>query len=94
MEVPDLGHSASRGGGEVGNTEAARSGHVSAGSRGSSRNRGAQRPHPRARRCAGVECSLYGWSAAGFAGSDAFNGTQVGAARWGFRFRSRGEPAK
>jgi hypothetical protein len=34
MEVPDLGHSPSRGGGEVGNTEAARSEHVSAGSRG------------------------------------------------------------
>jgi hypothetical protein len=34
MEVPDLAHSPSRGGGEVGNTEEARSEHVSAGSRG------------------------------------------------------------
>jgi hypothetical protein len=34
MEVPDLGHIPSRGGDEVGNTEAARSEHVSAGSRG------------------------------------------------------------
>lgn len=34
MEVPDLGHSPSRGGSEVGNTEAACSEHVSAGTRG------------------------------------------------------------
>jgi hypothetical protein len=34
MEVPDLGHSPSRGGSEVGNTEAARSEYVFAGSRG------------------------------------------------------------
>jgi hypothetical protein len=54
MEVPDLGHSPSRGGGEVGKTEAARSEHVSAGSRGDragtaahsarTRGRGAIRP--------------------------------------------------
>jgi hypothetical protein len=53
MEVPDLGHSPSRGGSEVGNTEAARSEYVFAGSRGIE-------PEPRRTAPAPAGASLYG----------------------------------
>ncbi len=57
MEVPDLGHSPSRGGGEVGNTEAARSEYVFAGSRG---DRAGTAAHSGRTRERGAVRTLYG----------------------------------